>query len=366
MMKVEPLKQKAFIDLAGSLKQQFGCDPKLAEQYLDYYEGRISYDRRYFYFDVQASEKKGKVLLNGEAQYSEQIEGLQALLEKVGLEVENEVNVITEGSLGDSSYAIIHEPAVSCHAETDPASECVTQALYGEQVQVLTEARNGYCLVRAHDGYLGWAPEDVLTRCSKEDWISWGEHSRIRFLEQDTIEGIRLAIGTELPLDDSGRILMPDGHTVSLPEGVIAKKHCQEVSNSGASSLKQKIVETALSWLGTKYSWGGRGENGIDCSGFVQMVYRLCGIGLPRDSRHQFLVGQVSGGRDFNLMQEGDLLFFLNMFGIVSHVAISLGGTRFIHAGDGSVNIGGIDPGDENSQAHRRHSFFCAKRVVLD
>ena len=127
----------------------------------------------------------------------------------------------------------------------------------------------------------------------------------------------------------------------------------------------KEVVEKALSLVGkVKYVWGGKTNVGTDCSGFAQTMYAMCGVYLPRDARHQFLVGRVCGGRDFMQMLPGDLLFFLGKNSVVTHVAISLGGKEFIHAGGGRVHEASLDEGHQEFQQGRFASFFCGKRIL--
>lgn len=89
----------------------------------------------------------------------------------------------------------------------------------------------------------------------------------------------------------------------------------------------EQVVELAQRFLGTPYRWGGVSPNGVDCSGFVQEVFRLAGYALPRlaDEQFQQTVPVESP-------QPGDLLFFTTYLPGPSHVGISLGGQEFVHA----------------------------------
>ena len=91
-----------------------------------------------------------------------------------------------------------------------------------------------------------------------------------------------------------------------------------------------KLYETVNSWLGVPYRYGGSDRSGIDCSAFVGIVYReVYGITLHRTSNDML--------RDVNLigrpqLREGDLLFFTNSKGKVSHVGIYLKDNLFAHS----------------------------------
>jgi hypothetical protein len=95
--------------------------------------------------------------------------------------------------------------------------------------------------------------------------------------------------------------------------------------------LRNEIVNTAESFIGVPYRWGGSSpEHGFDCSGFSMAVYHLNGLNLPRSSEEQWKVGSsVSRGQ----LSKGDLVFFATSGGKkVSHVGIYIREDTFIHA----------------------------------
>ncbi len=95
--------------------------------------------------------------------------------------------------------------------------------------------------------------------------------------------------------------------------------------------VRHQLIDTAHSFIGVPYQWGGASEEeGFDCSGLTMAVYRLNGFNLPRSSREQFGVGTPI---DRISLSEGDLVFFdTRGRGTVSHVGIYVGNGRFIHA----------------------------------
>jgi hypothetical protein len=103
---------------------------------------------------------------------------------------------------------------------------------------------------------------------------------------------------------------------------------------------REKLVELARMYLNAPYLWGGRGPFGIDCSGFSQVVYAMCGVSLPRDAKDQ-----AKEGVTLSFIEEalpGDLAFFDNEEGNIIHVGILLGDNYIIHA-SGKVRIDRID-----------------------
>ncbi len=89
------------------------------------------------------------------------------------------------------------------------------------------------------------------------------------------------------------------------------------------------LKKTAYSFLGAHYQFGGTSRNSLDCSSFVQQVFRDMSVSLPRTAREQFTVGDVVVPSN---LQKGDLVFFQTYARFPSHVGIYLGGNKMIHA----------------------------------
>jgi len=126
-----------------------------------------------------------------------------------------------------------------------------------------------------------------------------------------------------------------------------------ELKTDNVKLLKSK----AYGFLGTRYRFGGSSRNGIDCSSFVQQVFREMEVSLPRTAREQFEVGnEVSPGD----LQKGDLVFFRTYARFPSHVGIYLGDNKMIHASsrDRRVVISTMNT------SYYRARFLGAKRIA--
>lgn len=121
------------------------------------------------------------------------------------------------------------------------------------------------------------------------------------------------------------------------------------------------IREAAMEYLEVPYLWGGRSRCGIDCSGFSQQVFRKFGIALPRDAWQQAEKGEGVGF--LQEVQCGDLAFFDNEEGRITHVGIMLSPEEIIHA-SGKVRIDRIDhQGIVNTETgHRTHRLRIIRR----
>ncbi len=120
--------------------------------------------------------------------------------------------------------------------------------------------------------------------------------------------------------------------------------------------VSKRLNKTAYSFLGTRYRFGGTSRKGIDCSGFVQNVFRQLEVDLPRTAREQYWIGEKVEQYD---LQKGDLLFFRTYAPYPSHVGIYLGDNKMIHASsrDRRVVISPIT-------SYYRSRFIGAKRMA--
>lgn len=127
-------------------------------------------------------------------------------------------------------------------------------------------------------------------------------------------------------------VLMADGSVGWIPRQHVRLLDYEVVPTSptATGALGERIVRTALRFLGIPYRWGGTSYNGLDCSGFVQKVFALNGIRLPRLGRHQAQVGTPIP--DLSLVQPGDRLYFRSSKQPISHTGIYIGSGYFIHA----------------------------------
>ncbi|MDP4263805.1 MAG: C40 family peptidase, partial [Bacteroidota bacterium] len=111
------------------------------------------------------------------------------------------------------------------------------------------------------------------------------------------------------------------------------------INRSAIQPDAAKLLQLTAQWLNAPYMWGGRTILGVDCSGFVQVNYKMMGIDLARDAWQQ-----AQQGRRIKKLKEavcGDLAFFDDKDEIV-HVGILLGPGQIIHA-SGKVRIDEID-----------------------
>lgn len=235
--------------------------------------------------------------------------------------------------------------------EKTDRSEMISQLLFGEVVQIQKE-EGGWCFVTAFlDNYEGWVEIKLLKLISQKELGRWLDAS-------------------ELQLDPVLEILSPSGIMHTLKGSYISWNenaafnigaHTYEIRSVNQDLKFQTIEDFALSYLNAPYLWGGKGPFGIDCSAFVQVVYRYFDINLPRDAYQQAELGREV---HYDEMQAGDLAFFQNKEGRVVHVGIVMSQKMIIHA-SGTVRIDIFnEAGIFNSELESlTHQLLSIKRI---
>lgn len=242
-------------------------------------------------------------------------------------------------------------------------SETISQTHLGETLEVLEEQEE-WLYIKQEDGYIGWVARFFL--CEKP--ADWDHHafyyhgqltSRIFQNPDRQSNAIRdITILSKLPLmaqkDGWAEVLLPDGMTgwlESYPRTIPSQVDVEQ------------LIQTAFSFQGIQYFWAGRSPKGFDCSGFVQTVYGLHGIILPRDAYQQAEIGSRLED-DFSVWGAGDLLYFSEQSGSISHVAISLGKGDFIHA-SGFVKVNSLNPEHPELYLEKYHKLYTKAMRVL-
>ena len=123
---------------------------------------------------------------------------------------------------------------------------------------------------------------------------------------------------------------------------------------SRTTVIAKRLTRDALRFLGTPYVFGGTTSSGFDCSGYVQHVFAMLGISIPRTADAQYYAGRHIKGH----MKPGDLVFFQTYLPGPSHVGIYLGDGKFVHASSHGVMVSSL------SDSYWSARYIGAKRMI--
>jgi gamma-D-glutamyl-L-lysine dipeptidyl-peptidase len=210
-------------------------------------------------------------------------------------------------------------------------SEMLSQVLFGEKYYPVDKAGNWMKIETKFDSYQGWIDMDHLQHTSMEEGSSGNVLNRsLVCYKKDK---------TKLVLEAGCEIFNPDFSKKEFYIGNSLYTTNKEFSEYFVST-NDSVADSAMKFINSPYIWGGRLPSGIDCSGFTQLVYKIQGYSIPRDSWQQ---AETGINIDFiDQAEPGDLVFFDNDRGKISHVGMILSRGLVIHA-SGRVRIDSID-----------------------
>lgn len=257
-------------------------------------------------------------------------------------------------------FGIINLSIVPVRTEPSDKSEMVTQLLFGELIAIEQYNGNWAAIRNVYDNYEGWIDIKQLQVIDEEEFYRMNKFNPCYVTDlvevvhdPESLEVIPVVMGSVLRnlengvFSISGRKYEYTGRYKCVGEEVDVKD----------------VIEHALMYVNTPYLWGGKSPFGIDCSGFVQLVFMLSGIYLLRDASQQAGLGEHISFLDEAL--PGDLLFFDNDEGEIIHVGIYLRHEEIIHA-SGKVRIDKIDhQGIYNAEIKKyTHKLRLIRRIL--
>jgi hypothetical protein len=205
------------------------------------------------------------------------------------------------------------------------------QLLFGESMVILKARHKWLKIQSSHDIYEGWIRTNLVMRTETnalDNSVVAGD-----LINTITIRNTEMHIpfGSTLPAFANGQAEIAD----------LKFQFQGSLYNRGEIKPDGNFVaKLTKPWLNAPYLWGGRTPLGVDCSGFVQVIFKTMGIDLLRDSKLQ--AGQGMKVKSLRQAQCGDLAFFNDKKKKITHVGILLNRSQIIHA-SGKVRIDTVD-----------------------
>jgi len=242
--------------------------------------------------------------------------------------------------------------------EPSHRSEMISELLFGEFAVVLEEEKDFIRIKCLYDDYEGWCQRSQLAY-TEESVVDDAVYFFVNDLTDDVmLNGVNMKVPFATPVHPGARV----NRALHFGKYEVRYMLKERAWNAADVPFIEETIQLITNrFLNVPYLWGGKSVYGIDCSGFTQQAYKMLGIRLPRDAYQQAEIGEPVG-----FLQEtkcGDLAFFDNEEGKITHVGILLSSDTIIHS-SGRVRIDKIDhAGIINVETgERTHSLRLIKR----
>ncbi|MFB0516342.1 MAG: NlpC/P60 family protein [Candidatus Neomarinimicrobiota bacterium] len=361
----------------GLCQQSAPMAPEGLERVVEKVKATHAPDSRLDLFQIELHREGNQIIVSGAVTDRSLREVLLDSLGSAAVEFQiiDSITVLPSEELQPHVFGIVSVSVANMRRTPSVSAELINQTLLGTVLK-LYKRDGGYLYVHNRDRYLGWVSSSSLVAVDSLAAAEWQHGPRVIVTANyGVVRDQAGKSGTILVDLVPGAVLKKRGPTrkwvqVETPDGRVGYVERSVVVDEAAyrsrPASQDQILVTARSYLGIPYLWGGTSTKGFDCSGFVQTVFRMNNIALPRDANQQVLEGiPVEPGEQFENLQGADLLFFGPTAERITHVGIYLGDRQFIHS-SGSVRINSLDPEHRLYNEYRQSTLRAVKRIQLN
>ena len=333
-------------------------------------------DLREGIFEAELISRGPDMILKGETNIPEAKDAITGLLNQKGVIFKDSLKLLPDVSEINEPWGLVNVSVCNIRLFSSYDAEMVSQALMGSPVKILKK-EGGWLLIQTPDLYLGWVDNDAIETKSIDEYEKWKSSSRVFYTAKtgdiyadpsETKVISDIVAGCIVEISGSQQ----HGFGVKLPDGRMGFIPGDKGMNLDQLTVDtylnpRNLVETAESFMGIPYLWGGTSSKGFDCSGFIKTIYYLNGIILTRDASQQFQYGIRIRRASFpDSLKNGDLLFFGSSGRgrpRATHIGMYIGDSEFIHC-SGMVRINSLDSTRANFSRFRRDSFLGVRRII--
>lgn len=281
------------------------------------------------------------------------------------LSTDIQVHLLPDSTVAGRTAGVVAVAVGNLRREPRHGAELVDQAILGTRLSILRE-RRGWYQVKTEWNYIGWMTGSSIA--FRTDTPAPDVRVRVNLAAIRATADATSALRLQAPFGAAFETVARGGgfREIRLPDAstaFVSERDIEPIPDPSPAPDGYRLVATASRFQGLPYLWGGNSSSGFDCSGFTQTVFREQGIQLPRDANMQIRLGtDVDTTGRFSNVQAGDLLYFGPTPERITHVALSLGGARIIHASD-YVQINSLDPADGDFAPDRLRTLQAVKRL---
>jgi len=247
-------------------------------------------------------------------------------------------------------FGICHLSIVPLRKESSHKSELISQLLYGDCFKIISKKKEWLQITTLLDQYTGWIDykqsQIIIEEDAEEISFKTNSYSTnlVDYVQTSNNKLTTLIIGSNI---GAAKVLNHEFNSDSIK----------------GKKPKSNLINIALLYLNSPYLWGGKTPMGIDCSGLTQMIYRINGHNIPRDSSEQVKLGDTLSFIEES--EAGDLVFFDDEDGNIIHVGLLLQNNHILHA-HGMVRIDRIDQtGIYNIETKKHsHKMRIIKKII--